>query len=77
MTPGPATVSVRARGVELACGNVNVTATGPAIFTFQPTNPSQPAVLQNQDYSVNSQANPAEMGSVLQVYATGYGLFDS
>jgi len=77
LTPGPAPVSVRASGAELASGSVTVTATGPGLFVLQSTDPSQPGAVENQDYSVNSQANPAAVGSVVQVYATGYGTLDS
>ena len=77
LTPGMTTVSVRAGGAELASGNVTVTATGPGLFVLQSTDPSQPGAVQNQDYSVNSQANSAAVGSVLQIYATGYGTLDS
>jgi uncharacterized protein (TIGR03437 family) len=41
---------------------VPLTAVAPAIFT--------PGVL-NQDYSINSAANPAALGSVLQIFLTG------
>jgi uncharacterized protein (TIGR03437 family) len=41
---------------------VNVSAASPAIF---------PGAVLNQDYSVNSETNPAPSGSVVQVFATG------
>jgi hypothetical protein len=50
--------------------------TGPAIFVLQPGDPAQPAVL-NQDSSVNSSSNPAAVGSILQIFATGYGPLDA
>jgi uncharacterized protein (TIGR03437 family) len=77
LTPGVATVSVRAGGVELASGSVTVTATGPGLFVLQSTDPSQPGAIENQDSTVNSQSNPAAAGSVLQIFATGYGPLDS
>jgi uncharacterized protein (TIGR03437 family) len=41
----------------------------PGVFTFGENR----AVAQNQDFSVNTAANPASRGSVLIVYLTGYG----
>ncbi len=73
VSPGPATVSVRAGGTELANGQVAITAAGPGIFVRQALDPSQPGVVENQDYSVNSSSNPAAAGSVVQIFATGYG----
>ena len=75
--PGMMAGSVRAGGMELASGSVTVTATGPGIFVLQSTDPSQTGAIENQDYSVNSRANPAAVGSVLQIFATGYRLLDS
>ena len=49
---------------------VTVSAVAPAIFLLNP--PSGGAVL-NQDYSVNSPANPVLRGQALLVYATGLG----
>ncbi len=44
----------------------------PGIFT-QNASGSGPAAALNQDYSVNSPANPAAKGSAVMVYATGLG----
>ncbi len=41
----------------------------PGIFTF----PDNRAVVQNQDYSVNSPTNPARSGDIVTVYLTGAG----
>jgi uncharacterized protein (TIGR03437 family) len=71
--PGPATISVRAGGKELAKGQVNIAAIGPGIFVLEALDPSQPGVVENQDYSVNSASNPAAPGSVVQIFATGHG----
>jgi len=49
-----------------------VSATAPGIFTLDSSGSGQAAVL-NQDFSVNSEANPAAQGSVIVVYATGGG----
>jgi uncharacterized protein (TIGR03437 family) len=58
--------------------NVNVTATGPGLFTVIPNGQGQAAVL-NQDNSINGSpqaivgAKPAARGSVIQIFATGAG----
>ncbi|MBV8844025.1 MAG: hypothetical protein JO307_14550 [Bryobacterales bacterium] len=75
--PGPTTISVRAAGVELATGQFMITASSPGLFILQPADPAQPGAVENQDYSVNSQSNPAPGGSVIQIFATGYGALDA
>lgn len=73
-SPGTATISVRAGGVELANGQAAISTVGPGIFVLNGSDPSQPGAVENQDYSVNSSSNPATRGSVVQIFATGYGL---
>jgi uncharacterized protein (TIGR03437 family) len=63
--------------LEEAAGTANITSAGPGLFVLQPADPSQPGAVENQDYSVNSQANPAAAGSILQIFATGYGPIDA
>lgn len=75
--PGTAAISVRAAGKELAAGSVEVTAAGPGIFVVNAADPAQPGAIEDQDYSVNSAANPAAAGSILQIFGTGYGPLDS
>jgi uncharacterized protein (TIGR03437 family) len=72
-SPGTVTISVRAVGKVLAAGQATLTPTGPAIFVLNPADPSQPGAVENQDFSVNSSANPAAPGSVVQIFATGNG----
>jgi uncharacterized protein (TIGR03437 family) len=59
--------------VELGSGQATLSAVAPAIFVIDDTDPSQPGAVENQDYSINSGAIPAAPGSVVQIYATGYG----
>jgi uncharacterized protein (TIGR03437 family) len=73
VAPGRVTISVRAAGQELATGEATLTATGPGIFVSLPGDPTQPGAVENQDSSLNSSSNPATKGSVVQIYATGYG----
>jgi uncharacterized protein (TIGR03437 family) len=52
-----------------------VTAAAPAIFSLAATGVGPGAIL-NQDTSLNSQLNPADRGSVVAIYATGFGQTD-
>jgi len=76
-SPGRSTISVRAAGVEQASGKVTISATGPGLFILNAMDPAQPGAVENQDYSVNRTANPAAKGSVIQIFATGYGPLDA
>jgi uncharacterized protein (TIGR03437 family) len=49
-----------------------VAASAPGIFTADSSG-SGPAVVLNQDFSLNSEANPTAAGAVVIVYATGGG----
>jgi uncharacterized protein (TIGR03437 family) len=53
--------------------SLQLTATAPAIFT-QSGNGSGPGAILNQDFSLNTQTNPAAQGSTIQIYMTGEGL---
>ncbi len=48
------------------------TPAAPAIFTVS-GNGTGPGAILNEDYTVNSFSNPAAPGSVILVYATGFG----
>jgi uncharacterized protein (TIGR03437 family) len=67
---------VRARGAELAAGHFTISAR-PRPVLLNPAHPSQPGAVENQDYSVNSENNPAKIGSIVQIFATGYGNLDA
>ena len=68
---GPAQVQIQ-QGSSVATVSVPVAAASPAIFTLTESGTGAGAIL-NQDYSVNSPANPAARGSVIMVYGTGFG----
>lgn len=70
---GPATISVRAAGREIAQGHATITPDGPGLFVLQPADVSQPGAVLNQDSSVNGPSATAAPGSVIQIFATGYG----
>lgn len=50
---------------------VTVAATAPGIFSFD--DGSGQGAIRNQDQSVNGAGNPASIGSVISIYATGEG----
>ena len=76
-SPGTATISVRSGSSEVASGQATITSAGPGLFVLQSADPSQPGAVQNQDSSVNGAGNRASAGSILQIFATGYGPLDS
>jgi uncharacterized protein (TIGR03437 family) len=76
LAAGRTSISVRAGGSELGNGQFTVSATGPGIFILNATDGAQPGAVENQDYTVNAAANPAKPGSVVQIFATGYGKLD-
>jgi uncharacterized protein (TIGR03437 family) len=65
-------VQVEVNGVTSSAVPLLIAPSSPAIFTSPSGGGGQGAVL-NQDNSPNSAANPAAIGSVLQVFATGAG----
>lgn len=70
----PAQLEMR-QGLSSTKTLVPVAAASPAIFTLNATGGGPGAIL-NQDYSVNSSLNPADRGSVIQVYGTGFGVLN-
>ena len=68
-------VEVQYRGARSTAVRLSVAASAPGIFTADSTGRGPGAIL-NQDYTLNSAANPAEKGSVVQIYATGEGETD-
>lgn len=75
LTPGRHTVSITAAGGQVASGNLDVIPAAPGLF-FNPADIAEPGAILNQDFSVNSPANPAAKGSVIQLFATGQGPVD-
>ena len=72
---GPVHLEARSNGRTVAQASLAAAPVVPAIFTLSGTGIGPGAVL-NQDYSVNSLANPAAAGSVIMVYGTGFGALD-
>jgi uncharacterized protein (TIGR03437 family) len=70
LTPGQTTqVCVIYSGAKTNCLTWPVVQTAPAVFTSDGVH----AVAWNQDGSINSGANPAALGSIVTVFATGLG----
>jgi len=70
---GQASARVVARYLDLSSAPVAipVTASAPGIFAVAPGRGQ--AALLNEDFSVNSAANPAARGSIVQIFLTGQG----
>jgi amidase len=66
-------VKVEYNGQTSAPVTVQVTEVAPGIFTDQPLGKGNPLVF-NSDGTKNSQANPAQKGSIITLFATGEGL---
>ena len=70
---GPAVqVTVTYQGQTSVPATVQVFATAPGLFTADGTGAGQAAAI-NQDGTINSASNPAPIGSVISLYATGGG----
>jgi uncharacterized protein (TIGR03437 family) len=59
-------------GELLAGGSITVAAYSPGFFTHDQSGTGQ-AAARNQDNSINSAANPAARGSIVQLFGTGQG----
>jgi uncharacterized protein (TIGR03437 family) len=66
-------VAVNNNGFQSNDATVQLAATGPSIFTLNGSG-SGPGAILNQDYSVNTQSNPALKGTVVQIFMTGEGV---
>jgi len=68
----PAEVAVFNKNGQIARVLVPVAAASPAVFTQNGTGIGPGAIL-NEDYSLNSTSNPANEGSIVMIYGTGFG----
>ena len=68
-------IAVTSGGVRGPEVMVNVAPAAPGIFTAVPGG-SGPGAVLNEDFSPNSAQNPAAVGSVIQIFATGLGATD-
>ncbi len=72
ISPGTAVLSVTS-GNGTAQESITVNSVAPAIFTVAPGQ----GAITNQDNSLNSPSNPANRGSFLVIYGTGFGAVTS
>jgi uncharacterized protein (TIGR03437 family) len=56
-------------------GQAAIASAAPGLFVLT-ADPWQPGAVENQDFSVNSASNPAAVGSIISIYATGAGPVD-
>ena len=66
---GTASVTVTVDGTTSSATTVPVTAAAPGIYVYS----SGAAIAQNHDFTLNTAANPAHVGSYLIAYLTGSG----
>jgi uncharacterized protein (TIGR03437 family) len=69
VTPNSSTVQIVSNGVTSPGFPATVVTAEPEVFQ----NPDTTAAAVNQDGSVNSAANPAKVGSIVSIWATGAG----
>ena len=67
--PGSATITVGVNGGQSNTVNVPVLGAAPGLFSTSDGH----AVVQNSDYTLNSQDNPAKAGSTIVAYLSGSG----
>ncbi len=70
---GEATLTISSNSVQSANVRIGVAPAIPGIFTFPN---SSLAIVQNENFSVNSASNPARVGRFVVVYLTGLGRTD-
>jgi uncharacterized protein (TIGR03437 family) len=75
ISSGTTTMQVEYGGQRSGAVPLEVAATAPGVFTLDASGQGQ-AVALNQDYSLNSAANPAAKGSTIRIFATGEGQTD-
>jgi len=68
-TDRPVSLSVNGAGTASNAVLLNIRQAGPGIFTYS----GNRAVVQNQDYSLNTPDNPAKVGDYVVAYLTGPG----
>jgi uncharacterized protein (TIGR03437 family) len=68
-------ITVEHQGVRSNALSMPVAAAVPGVFTIDGSG-SGPGAVLNQDFTVNSDMNPAPAGSIVQIFATGEGATD-
>ena len=73
-TPSCTKAIVVSNGSVTANGSIDIHPTAPGLFTVDNSGTGQ-AAAYNQDWSLNSSSNPEKIGSVIQLYLTGEGVY--
>jgi len=73
-TPSCTKAIVVSNGSVTANGSITIQPTAPGLFTVDNSGTGQ-AAAYNQDWSLNSSGNPEKIGSVVQLYLTGEGVY--
>ena len=73
ITGTTALVSVAYQGQSSAALSVPVASSAPGIFSFDSTGKGQAAAINQDGFTINGAANPAKVGDVISLYATGEG----
>jgi len=68
-TDRPVSLSLTSSGLSSNAVQLGLRQAAPGVFTYN----GNRAIVQNQDYSLNSSSNPAHAGDVVTVYLTGGG----
>jgi uncharacterized protein (TIGR03437 family) len=58
-------------GTTLYDGSLNVWQISPGLLVLYPADPTKPGAILNEDFTINSQQNPAQRGSAIQVFGVG------
>jgi len=68
----PTSIKIHAQDRTLASSTVPVASVQPGIFT-QDYSGAGPGAILNENFTLNSFTNPAERGSIIMVFTTGFG----
>jgi uncharacterized protein (TIGR03437 family) len=68
---GRANIRVEVSGMATHAGTVNIWPISPALISVNPGDATKPGAVLNQDNTVNSEANPAQRGQIIQIYGVG------
>jgi endo-1,4-beta-xylanase len=75
--PGPALVQVSSGGTKGGSAGITVQQAAPSILTWIDAAGNTRAIVQNQDFSLNSSTNCAAPGTYVTVYMMGSGPLDN
>jgi len=68
---GRATVQVTVSGMVTYEGSLQIWDVSPGLLSINPGDALKPGAVLNSDFTLNSEANPAQPGEVIQIYGVG------